>query len=44
MSTSDAPAPTVADVLDEEDLEQLAAIDGLREARRALRNRGGECR
>lgn len=44
MSTSDAPAPTVADVLDEEQLKQLADLKGLREARRALRDRGGESR
>lgn len=42
MSAGSAPSPTVAEVLDEEQLEQLAALDGLREARRALRDRGGE--
>jgi hypothetical protein len=41
---ADGPTRTVADVLDDEQLEALADLNGLREARRALRDRGGETR
>lgn len=41
MSTHSDSTPTVIDTLDEEALEALAELDGLREARRELRRRGG---